>query len=184
MKGLVCEKWGVKMFDNEIGQDIILISRMLISCILGIAGPRKKMCKQYLTNLDKAKITGISLTWLVNNIIGFYLLTGYGYAEERPERSWGFCTKTGGNLFSLVLPVLGKTNALNFGVRGRAPIMLSDPHAWSQVDVWLYPSSYNAASTSLWCSVMRDKASSSMNHHSEILPSSLSLCGTVGLSLQ
>ena len=80
-----------------------------------IAGPRKKMCKQYLTNLDKAKITGISLTWLVNNIIGFYLLTGYGYAEERPERSWGFCTKTGGNLFSLVLPVLGKTNAL--GVR-------------------------------------------------------------------
>ncbi len=25
-------------------------------------GPRKKMCKQYLTNLDKAKITGISLT--------------------------------------------------------------------------------------------------------------------------
>ena len=50
------------MFDNEIGQDIILISRMLISCILGIAGPRKKMCKQYLTNLDKAKITGISLT--------------------------------------------------------------------------------------------------------------------------
>ena len=32
-------------------------------------------------------------------------------------------------LFSLVLPVLGKTNALNFGVRGRAPIMPSDPHA-------------------------------------------------------
>ena len=26
------------------------------------AGPRKKMCKQYLTNLDKVKITGISLT--------------------------------------------------------------------------------------------------------------------------
>ena len=25
-------------------------------------GPRKKLCKQYLTNLDKAKITGISLT--------------------------------------------------------------------------------------------------------------------------
>ena len=25
-------------------------------------GPRKKMCKQYLTNLDKVKITGISLT--------------------------------------------------------------------------------------------------------------------------
>ena len=50
-------------------------------------GPRKKMCKQYLTNLDKAKITGISLTRLVNNTIGFYLSTGYGYAEERPERS-------------------------------------------------------------------------------------------------
>ena len=27
-----------------------------------IVGPRKKMCKQYLTNLDKVKITGISLT--------------------------------------------------------------------------------------------------------------------------
>ena len=25
-------------------------------------GPRKKMCKQYLTNLDKVKITDISLT--------------------------------------------------------------------------------------------------------------------------
>ena len=29
---------------------------------LMFGGPRKKLCKQYLTNLDKAKITGISLT--------------------------------------------------------------------------------------------------------------------------
>ena len=30
--------------------------------IIALGGPRKKMCKQYLTNLDKVKITGISLT--------------------------------------------------------------------------------------------------------------------------
>lgn len=31
-------------------------------------------------------------------------------------------TETGGDFSSLVLPVSGKTNALNFGVRGRAPL--------------------------------------------------------------
>ena len=45
-----------------------------------------------------------------------YGKTGYGNAEERPERSCGFCTGTGGDFSLLALPVLGKTNALNFGV--------------------------------------------------------------------
>ena len=51
--------------------------------------------------------------------VGFFLKTGYGNAEEQPERSCGFCTKTGGDFSSLVLSVLRKTNALNFRVRGR-----------------------------------------------------------------
>ena len=70
------------------------------------SGLRKKLCKQYLTKLDKAKITGISLIKSVNNIIGFYLKTGYGNAEEQPERSCGFCTETGGDFSLLVLPVI------------------------------------------------------------------------------
>ena len=76
------------------------------------------LCKQYLTTFDKVKITGISLIKSVNNNYWFYLKTGYGNAEEQPERSCGFCTETGGDFSSLVLPVLGKTNALNFGVWG------------------------------------------------------------------
>lgn len=41
--------------------------------------------------------------------IDFFLKTGYGNAEEQSKRSCGFCTKTGGDFSSLVLPVLGKS---------------------------------------------------------------------------
>lgn len=58
------------------------------------------MCKQYLTKLATAKITGINLLQIVNNIIGFYPKTGYGNAEEQPERYWGFYTETGGELIA------------------------------------------------------------------------------------
>ncbi len=79
------------------------------------------MCKQSLTKLAMAKITGINSLQIVNNIIGFCPKTGYGNAREQPERYWGFYTETGGDNSSLVLPVSGKTNALNLGSSGAEP---------------------------------------------------------------
>ena len=54
--------------------------------------------------------------------IGSFLKTGYGFDEDQPELSCGFCTKTGDDFSSLVLSVSEKTNALDFGVRDRSPI--------------------------------------------------------------
>ena len=68
-------EWGAKFFSvNSFS--------MIELCFLGHGGSAEKLCKQYLTRLDKAKFTGISLLYFVNNTIGFYHKTGYSSTEE------------------------------------------------------------------------------------------------------